>query len=99
MSDFQFPVELVWPGGKRVIASVPGKPAIEIATPPPNSEARSRRPGAPKATDPAHEDDLAKAAVRAEDGCLVSAALRIPVRLTFVVDTETQSVTSIGRRS
>ena len=34
MNDFRFPLEIVWPGEKRVIASVPGKPSIEIATPP-----------------------------------------------------------------
>ena len=152
MSDFRFPVEIVWPGGRRVIASVPGKPSIEIATPP---EFRGTHPDqwSPEdflvaavascyavtliaiadrreiplyalslnaegtvgredkgplgfeevglrviaATDPGCEDDLCKAAVRAEDSCLVSAAVGIPVRLTFVVDTTTQLAPSIER--
>jgi organic hydroperoxide reductase OsmC/OhrA len=33
MSDFRFPVELSWPGGRRVVATAPGKPSLEIATP------------------------------------------------------------------
>jgi hypothetical protein len=48
-------------------------------------------------TDPGREDDLCKAAVRAEDNCLVSAALSIPVRLTFVADTATHLAPSIER--
>ncbi len=149
MSDFRFPVEIVWPGGKRVIASVPGKPSIEIATPPEFKGAHPDR-WSPEdflvaavascyavtliaiadgrkiplhalaitaegavgrestkpfgfrdvdlrvvaATEPGREDDLCKAAVRAEDACLVSAAVRIPVHLTFVVDTATVLATS-----
>jgi organic hydroperoxide reductase OsmC/OhrA len=149
MSGFRFPVEIVWPGGKRVIASVPGKSSIEIATPQEfngthpdrwspedflvaavascyavtlvalagrreiplhalsiNAEgAVGRRNNGPlgfddvdlhviAATDPGREDDLCKLAVRAEESCLVSAACRIPVRLTFVVDSATNVATS-----
>jgi organic hydroperoxide reductase OsmC/OhrA len=149
MSNFTFPVEILWPGGKRVIASVAGKPSVEIATPPefkgnyPDQwspedflvaavascyavtliaiTGRSQIPlralsisaegtvgredkepfgfktidlQVAAATDPGHEDDLCRAAVQAEEGCLVSAALRIPVRLSFVVDATTDLATS-----
>ena len=152
MNDYRFPVEIVWPGGKRVMASVPGKPSVEIATPPEfkgthpdqwSSEdflvaavascyavtlitiaerreiplhalaitaegAVGRDDTEPfgfrdidlrvvAATEPGREDDLCKAAVRAEDNCLVSSALSIPVRLTFVVDTATHLAPSIER--
>jgi organic hydroperoxide reductase OsmC/OhrA len=144
MSDFRFPVEIAWPGGKRVIAAVPGKPSVEIATPPEfkgdfpdrwspedllvaavascyavtliaitgrgeiplhrlaiSAEGAVGREGkepfgfktvhlrVAAATDSGREDDLRKAAERAEQGCLVSAALRIPIHLTIVVDTAT----------
>ncbi|HSC91955.1 MAG TPA: OsmC family protein [Gaiellaceae bacterium] len=32
--EFRFPVAVRWAGGKRVAASVAGKPALEVATPP-----------------------------------------------------------------
>jgi organic hydroperoxide reductase OsmC/OhrA len=32
--EFRFPVAVRWVGGKRVTASVPGKPALDVATPP-----------------------------------------------------------------
>ena len=149
MSNFTFPVEILWPGGKRVIASVAGKPSVEIATPPEfkgnypdqwspedflvaavascyavtliaiagrseiplhalsiNAEgAVGREDKEPfgfktidlqvvAATDPGHEDDLCRAAVQAEESCLVSAALQIPVRLSFVVDATADLATS-----
>ena len=142
MSDFRFPVEIAWPGGKRVAAAVPGKPSIEIATPaefrgdfpdrwspedflvaavascyavtliaiagrseiPLRSLAISAEGAVGRAdkgplgfrgieldvtagTDAGREDDLHEAAERAEQGCLVSAALAIPVHLTVTVET------------
>ncbi|HSL65051.1 MAG TPA: OsmC family protein [Gaiellaceae bacterium] len=32
--EFRFPVAVRWGGGKRVVASVAGKPELEVATPP-----------------------------------------------------------------
>ncbi len=142
MSDYRFPVEIAWPGGRHVLATVPGKPPVEIATPPEfngdfpdlwspedflvaaiascyavtliaiadrseiplhalaiSAEGAVGREGKEpfgfKAvrlqvsadTDPGREGDLHKAAKRAEQGCLVSAAVRIPVHLNLSVET------------
>ena len=32
--EFRFPVDVAWSGGRRTVASVDGKPDLEIATPP-----------------------------------------------------------------
>ena len=143
MSDFRFLVEIEWPGGKRVVATVPGKPPIDIATPAEfkgefpdrwspedclvaavascyavtlvaiagradiplrglaiSAEGAVGREGkgpfgfkaieldVTAATDPGREDDLREAAERAEEGCLVSAALAVPVRSTVTVTAE-----------
>jgi peroxiredoxin-like protein len=149
MSDFRFPVEISWPGGRRVIAAVPGKPSIEIATPvelkgewpdrwspedflvaavascyavtlvavasranvPLRDLAISAEGAAGRdnrepfgfkgirldvtmATEPGREDDLRQAAGRAEDACIVSAALQIPVRLELTVSAATSAQAS-----
>ena len=150
MSHFTFPAEITWPGGKHVTAAVPGKPTIEIATPPEfkgtypdqwspedflvaavascyavtlvstttrseiplhalaiSAEGSVGRDGkepfgfktidlhVTAATDPGREDDLRKAAAQAEEGCLVSAALHIPVHLSFIANAAAELATSI----
>jgi organic hydroperoxide reductase OsmC/OhrA len=142
MSDFRFPVAISWPGDRRVVAAVPGKPPIEIATPPefkgdyPDrwspedflvaavascyavtlvaiagradiplrdltiiAEGAVGRDGkepfgfkaihlrVTAATEPGREDELRNATERTEQGCIVSAALGIPVHLTVVLNT------------
>ncbi len=140
MSDFRFPVAISWPGGKRVVAAIPGKPSVAIATP---IEFKGDHPedwspedllvaavascyavtlvaiadrasvplrdltiGAEGAvgregkepfgfkaihlqvsatTDHGRENDLHHAAAAAEQGCIVSAALRIPVHLSVAI--------------
>jgi organic hydroperoxide reductase OsmC/OhrA len=143
MSDFRFPVAISWPGGKRVVAAIPGKPSVEIATPiefkgdHPDRWSpedflvaavascyavtllaitdrtsiplrdftigaegavgrESKEPFGFKAiylhvsatTDPGREDDVLHAAEAAEQGCIVSAALRIPVHLNVVINAD-----------
>lgn len=138
--DIRFPVQVEWEAGRRVRASVAGKPAIAIATPPEFKGtdagvwspedflvaatascfavtflAVAERRGLPVhdvsvdavgrmgldengrlgflgvdvtahvETEPGRETEAVEAAKRAEQGCFVSLALSIPVRLETLV--------------
>ncbi len=137
--EFEFPVDVEWIGGKRVVARAPDKHAIDVATPPefgsgiervwspedflvgaaascfavtlvaicerreiplqamsvagvgrvgPGERAfgfTSVRLDVTVETDEEHAEALGDACRRAEQGCLVSEALSVPVELTVDV--------------
>jgi len=142
VKSHRFPVEIEWSHDRTVVARVPGKPDLEIATPP---EFRGDFPdrwspedflvaavascyavtliaiagradvplrslaiaaegkvgredkgplgftaielAVTAGTDPGREDALREVTERAEQGCLVSAALAIPVQLSMTIET------------